>query len=114
MKMMCLDLLSQDGICEKVWARKLSYNTAEIENLPVISLDYKYKDVIEFDPQTLNVTRIIRDGGYSSTEFIEYKGEFPKAKREWKAKGYQVEGLVPGILAVSRKHYETDISCPSK
>ncbi len=100
---MSLDLMSRNGSCEKVWAKKLSYNTAEINNLPVVCIYYKYKDVVEFNPRTLNVTRMIRDGGYSPTEFIEYKGEFSKIKREWEAKGYEIEGIVRGVLAVTKK-----------
>jgi len=105
--MICVDLPLEDGSCEKVWVKRRSYNTGEINNLPFLTKVYKYKDVIEFDPQTLNAIRVVKDGGYAPTQLVRYKGGFSEAKAEWEAKGYEVEGMVLGILAVARKFTKT-------
>jgi len=101
--MICVDLPLEDGSCEKVWVKRLSKNTGEINNIPFLSQNYKYKDIIEFDPLTLDATRVVKDGGYTPTKIVEYKGNFMKVRAEWEAKGYEIEGVVPGILAVTKR-----------
>ena len=107
-KMICVDLPLKDGSCEKVWLRRLSRNTGEIDNIPFLTRDYKYKDVIEFNPLTLDAIKVISDGGYTPTEIIKYTDGFDNAKAEWEAKGYEIEGVMLGVLAVTkrRNNYE--------
>ncbi|PIU14100.1 MAG: hypothetical protein COT21_01155 [Hadesarchaea archaeon CG08_land_8_20_14_0_20_51_8] len=89
---------------ESVWVRKVTHNIGEICNLPLFAENYKYKDLIEFDPETREALDVIKDGGYYPTELKRYKGTFSAAKTKWETKGYIVEGFAPGILGLSVRH----------
>lgn len=93
---------------EGVWVKELSDNTGEINNLPVFTRQYKFADVIEFDPMTHRAIRLVRDSGYTPTEIVEYKGRFRNAKAKWEAECYVVEGIGRGKLAVAKKCREED------
>jgi hypothetical protein len=98
------DELSYEG----VWVKELSDNTGEINNLPVFTREYKFGDVIEFDPITYKAMRLVRDGGYTPAKTIEYEGTFTDAKAKWEANGYVIEGIGHGKLAVTKKYTERD------
>lgn len=102
-QLIVIELTSEDGSPETVWARKLSKNTAQIDNLP-LATGYKYKDIVEFEPETNRAIGIIQDGGYAPTHFVRYKGSFSRHRATWEAKGYVVEGMTEGIMAVTRRH----------
>ena len=91
---------------EGVWVKELADNIGEINNFPVFTSEYKFGDVIEFDPVTYRATRLIKDGGYTPTEIVEYSGRFAEAKAGWEASGYVVEGISEERLAVTKKYIE--------
>jgi hypothetical protein len=101
-----LPLQHEELSYEGVWVKELSDNTGEINNLPVYTRKYKFADVIEFDPVTCKALRVVRDGGYTPAETIEYNGRFADEKAKWEAKGYVVEGVGEGKLGVARKYTE--------
>jgi len=101
-QLIIIELTFEDGTPETVWAHRLTDRTAQIDNLPLAS-GYKYKDVVEFDPETNRAIRTIQDGGYSPTQFVKYKGSFSRHRAKWEAKGYMVEGMMEGIMAVTKK-----------
>jgi hypothetical protein len=88
---------------EGVWIKELTGNTGEINNIPLYTKEYKFADIIEFDPQTHKVIRLLQDGGYTPAETVEYNGRFADEKAKWEAKGYVIEGIATGKLAVARK-----------
>lgn len=96
-------LSNEESDREAVWARRLSANTAEILNLPVLAGRYKYRDVVEFHPDSLQALRVFQDGGYRPTRLVEYQGDVREAKEAWQHRGYVVEALVPGTLGITRK-----------
>lgn len=88
---------------EGVWVEESSATTGRINNLPVFSRQYKYSDVIEFDPESHHVLRILEDGGYMRTRLIIYKDDHATAREKWERKGYLVESLSEGLLGVTKK-----------
>lgn len=90
-----------DGEC--VWVKPLTYNTGEISNLPVFATRYTYKDIVKFDLGTGEFLGKVAEGGFTRTAVFRYTGEFPQEKAYWESKGYIVESLAPGIVAVSRR-----------
>ena len=93
---------------EGVWVKQIANNIGEINNLSVFTSEYKFGDVVEFDPVTYRAMRLLNDGGYISTEMVEYSGSFTDAKAKWDAKGYLTEGISKGRLAVTKKCTEYD------
>lgn len=91
---------------EGVWAKELTENTGEINNIPIFTREYKFTDVVEFDSESREVTKLLKDGGYTPTEMVRYEGDFQAEKRKWEAIGYEVEGYSPGIMGVTRKRLE--------
>jgi hypothetical protein len=88
---------------EAVWVKELSPNTGEIDNLPVFAREYKFRDIIEYDPGTSTAIRIVNDGGYTPTEIIRYSGKFQDEKVRREAEGYCIEGWQPGIMAITKR-----------
>jgi len=93
---------------EGVWVKELSQNTGEINNLPVYTKEYKFGDIIEFDPQTSKAIRVVQHGGYTPTQIVKYEGQFADAKLKWEDEGYVIEGMGQGRLAVTKKCREQD------
>lgn len=75
----------------------------------MFSKEYKFGDIIEFDRETGEAIRVIEDGGYAPTQIVRYEGKFQDEKANWEGKGYEVEGMGKGILAVARKYTEQEI-----
>ncbi len=48
---------------ESVWALRFGKNIAQICNIPFLAAKFKYGDLVEFDPESFKVLRIIEDGG---------------------------------------------------
>jgi hypothetical protein len=88
---------------EGVWVEELSSNIGKIDNLPVFSQQYKYGDTIKFDPVTCKAICVIREGGYTPTEIVQYKGKFEDEKAKWESAGYIIEGWQPGVMAIAKK-----------
>lgn len=86
---------------ETLWLKLLSNTTGRIANIPIYTKKFKYDDVVEFDPKTMEVKRLIFDGGYTQTKFAKYEGNPETAIKELGDKGYIVE-LWQGHLAVAR------------
>jgi len=100
------DELSYEG----VWVKELSANTGEINNLPVYTREYKFRDIIEFAPETNRAIRVVEDGGYTSTQIVRYEGRFKDEKAKWEAEGYVIEGMGRGRLAVTRTYMERPLA----
>lgn len=103
-----LPLQHEELSYEGVWVKELCGNIGEINNLPVFTREYKFGDVIEFDPVTYKAMQVIRDGGYTPTEIIGYRDRFADEKTKWEAEGYVVEGIEKGKVAITRKYRERD------
>ena len=103
-----LPLRHEELSYEGVWVRELAENSGEINNLPVFTREYKFGDVIKFNPITGKVMWVVEDGGYIPTEIVEHSGSFADAKAKWEAKGYVVEGIGRERLAVAKKYTEQD------
>jgi len=88
---------------EGVWVKELSDNTGEINNLPFFNSEYKFRDIVEFDPETGKVVKLIRDGGYTPTKLLKYNGDYQRERAKWEAKGYEVEGFQQGLMGVTRR-----------
>lgn len=88
--------------------KELCGNIGEINNPPVFTREYKFGDLIEFDPVTYKAMQVIRDGEYTPTEIIAYKDRFADVKARLESDGYIVEGIEEGKLAITRKYRECD------
>jgi len=93
----------EKNITEWVWARRINDRIAEIRSLPYLSSAFKYKDLVEFNPKTNEVGKVIFDGGYVKTQAYTYTGDFANEKGYWESWGYIVEGVKEGIMSVTRK-----------
>ena len=99
-----LHLQHEELSYEGVWVKELAENIGEINNLPVFTSEYKFSDVIEFDLVTFKATRLIKNGGYTPTEIVEYSGSFAEDKAKWEASGYVVEAISRCKLAIASKY----------
>ncbi|MEO0114026.1 MAG: DUF4265 domain-containing protein [candidate division WOR-3 bacterium] len=86
---------------ETLWVRCLSENTGVINNIPIFTKRFKYGDVVEFDPETFEVKKLISDGGHATTKFVKYEGDPEPIIEKLKNDGYIVE-LWQGLLAVTK------------
>jgi hypothetical protein len=104
-----LPLQHKELTYEGVWVKEFSPNRGEINNLPVYTKEYKFADIIEFDPETSRAVGVVQDGGYTAAEIIRYHGKFEDEKAKWEAKGYVIEGMGRGKLAIASKSTEQEI-----
>ena len=88
---------------EWVWAKRVNDRIAEIRNLPSLATNFKYKDLVEFNPKTGAAKKVVFDGGYIKTQVFPYPGDFSNEKGYWESWGYIVEGVEEGIISVTRK-----------
>jgi hypothetical protein len=93
----------EKNITEWVWARRINDGIAEIRNLPSLATNFKYKDLVEFNPKTGAAKKVVFDGGYIKTQVFPYPGDFSNEKGYWESWGYIVEGVEEGIISVTRK-----------
>lgn len=96
-------LTDRSGNREGVWLQPTGHNAGEILNLPVVVRRYKYMDIVEYDPDSKVVRRLVQDGGYTRTKFVGYEGESRIAIQDWLNRGYMVEHLTPESLGLTRK-----------
>ena len=63
---------------EWLWAKKISDNTAKVENIPFFVEDMTLGDLVEFDPKTHVILRVIEKCGrtlHGHFDFAEYEEE---------------------------------------
>ena len=99
-----LPLQHEELSYEKVWVKELAENIGEINNLPVFISEYKFGDVIEFDPVTYRAMRVVKDDGYTPTEIVEYIGRSAEVKASWEAESYEVEAISRCKLAIASQY----------
>jgi hypothetical protein len=94
---------------EWLWAIKLTATTAKLDNMPITG-DWAYGDVVEFDPDSMEVTKLVerkyRSGGVTynipkgSTDKQIVAAMRPVYKALEKA-GILCEGFTAGLLGVA-------------
>jgi hypothetical protein len=86
-----------------MWVKELSENAGEIDSLPFFTWEYKFRDIVEFNPDTGGVVRLIQEGGYAPTEPVKYSGDYQRERAKWQVRGYEVEGFQQGLMGVTRR-----------
>ena len=84
---------------ESFWGLQASPDTAYVDNL---IMKYRLEDLVRYDPETHEVIRLVRRGGFGPTRMVKYQGSYRQAKKFWEDKGYAVEGAVEGLLLIAK------------
>ena len=87
---------------ENMWVEKLSNGVGKIRNIPYFATQYKYGDIVKFDPETMIVQKVISDGGYTRTRFCKFTGDRQLENEYWFDKGYIIEFISSNMIVVCR------------
>ena len=99
--------VQEDNLREHLWAEKLEDNLAIIRNIPFLSKNITYQDLVRFCPETGTVLKIVNPSGLKSG-YVAYHGnqkEYSILQKTLSKEGIHTEGIVGGICSIAYPKY---------
>lgn len=111
---------------EWMWARQINRNTAKLRNIPFFVKGMTLGDIVEFNPQTMRIVRVVEKCGrtlHGYFEFVESEVEtlarWEQIKEYLSGHSIEVEGIGGGYFSLAVPLDTTDddmrsliIGCP--
>lgn len=97
----------QNPAGEWLWAKRVSSTSAKVDNIPFFTTWFTLGDLVEIDPQH-EVLRVLERGARTRHAMYPKKGSkaavhkrYTRIKEHLKQYDIEVEGAVPGFLAMA-------------